>query len=286
MFTRPVGLPDSNETRGLTRSRPLRYVILAIITAAAGCVNSKADKYHVTVDEKIVSVLPVDLGDRDKVSKKIGVHFFDAKPSSGRFPAGLCVVRVEAFKEDDKPDRLLRVITLPKHHAVYWNHLFDELLSIREVIFLGRPGLDPRGYTWREILSAAAVRDSSLCIIYARLEMTDADAEYVGMLWDTGTFEALASFRAPVVLSADLVDALEEDPQSDSAISEADFRAELDFRHLIRDAIWDLAKRDIPPTTTQPSPWRYSDVPLFPRDYDRFPFPLYRRHRSSDKGGS
>ncbi|MFQ5411499.1 MAG: hypothetical protein ACE5EC_04355 [Phycisphaerae bacterium] len=277
MNTRISRRSGRNGTRLGPGRRLTMDVLLGVIAMAGGCVN-EADKYRVSVDEEIVSLIPADLGDRDRMSEKIGVHFLDAKETSGRFPAGLCVVRVEAFKDGDGQDRLLRIIDLPKHHAVYWNHLFDELLPIREVIFLGRPGLDPRGYDWREILSAAAIRDCSLCIIYARLETTDADAEYVGMLWDTGTFEALASFRSPMVLTAELVEALEEDPMSDSDIREANFRAEQDFRHLIRDAIWDLSKRDRDPVTTQPSPWRYQDVPMFPRDYERYPFP--RPYRS------
>ena len=181
------------------RSPAAIQLALTATLLLAGCTNHDT-KYRVAEDDETVPILAIDLGVADETASKMGATLLETKPSIGRFPAGLCVIRVNALLDEKTDQRRLRVFPLPKSHAVYWNHLFDDLPSIREVVFLGKPGLDPRGYGWHELLYAAAQRECGLCIIYARVEATIADAEYVGVLWDTRSLEPLATCRAPAVL--------------------------------------------------------------------------------------
>lgn len=255
----------------------------------SGCADQeRAPKYQVAVKEKIVPVRAEDLGVSEAFFQKIGVHLLNNEPTLGRFPAGLCVARVTAFTTEKGKQGKLRVTKPPVHHAIYWNHLLDELSAIREVVFLGKPGLDPRGYDLREVVEAAANLECSFCLIYAKLENSDADAEYVGVFWDTSKFKPLAVLRTPVVLPAEFQEESlqDENVEMDIGVCEADFRAEQDFRRLVRDVLWDMVARDQTAPTTQPSPWRIEEddgLPSFPRDYERYRDSrydrLWRRHR-------
>lgn len=275
---------DAPKTTPRNRAWPWLGLRVALwpVVLIAGCQHHD-NKYRVTDDEQIVSIRSADLGIPNKAPSRIGAILLDAAPSVGRFPAGLCVVRVEALQCGADNHRDLRISQLPVQHAVYWNLLFDDLPSIREVVFLGNPGLDPRGYRWPELLASAAQHECSLCILYAEQDVTDADAEYFGVLWDTQAMQALATFRIPVILPEEYVtsekeDVDDEDEEMKLALCEARFRAEQDLRRTVRDTLWDLAKRDGAVLTTQPNPWR-NGVPLFPRDYERYRNPKYESHR-------
>ncbi len=255
-------------------------VALWPVVLIAGCQHHD-DKYRVTEDEEIVSIRSADLGVSNKTPSRVGATLLNTDTTVGRFPAGICVVRVEALQSGVDRQRDLRISRLPAQHAVYWNLLFDDLPSIREVVFLGNPGLDPRGYRWPELLKSAARHECGLCILYAEQEVTDADAELYGVLWDTNTMQALASFRIPVILPVDFVVSEQEDVDAEEArlaLSEARFRAEQDLRHTVRDTLWDLSKRDGAILTTQPNPWRNGKA-LFPRDYERYRDPRNESRR-------
>lgn len=249
-----------------------------------GCSDqSLTSKYQIAVEEKVVPVRAEDLGVSDAVFGRVGFHLLKSKPTFGRFPAGLCVARVTAFMPKKGKSRSLRVSKPPVHHAIYWNHLFDELSAIREVVFLGKPDLDPRGYDLTEVVQSAANLECDFCIVYAKLENSDADAEYVGVLWDTSKSEPIAVLRTPVVLPSEYQEEPEEAQRTitDVGVREADFRAEQDFRRMVRDVVWDMVGRDQKAPTTQPSPWRMNDeddyVPFFPRDYERYRDSRYER---------
>ena len=193
----------------------------------------------------------------------------DSQPSIGRFPTGISVVRVAAAMDEKNARRYLRVAEMPQESAVYWSHLWDDLPPIREVTPLTTQGLDPRGARYEDLLRESVDIDCDLCVVYARIEDTDADAELVAVLWDAANHEAMAAFRVPVTLTEEVREACEKSHRGGAWLSEAEFRAEADLRRLVRDAMWDLVAKDQAAPTTQPSPWQ-DYLPLFPRDYDRF----------------
>lgn len=253
-----------------------RAAFLLVLTAGLACSqNETAPKYQVDSGESVVNLTADDLGIDPALFDQTGAQPLWAEPTKGEFPAAICVVQVEAFV-DSANSRKLRVVPLPSAHAIYWNHLFDELPVVREVVFLGKPGLDPRGCHRDDILRVANARDCALCLIYARIEETDADAEYVGILWNTATHLPLASVRTPVVLPIEVIEELKEEPDIDRAVAEADFRSEQDFRRMVRDIVWDFAGQDVASADKASNPWKNYVPPLPPmNDRNRF-MPLER----------
>ncbi len=256
----------------------LRFALAAMLlgTLAFGCSQPQTRaKYATPCEETTVSVRAEDMGLPSDLRSEGGVVTLASGPPQGRFPTGLAVVRIDAFTGGRNDGRSLRLREIATHHAIYWGHLLDDLPAIREVVFPRTLGLDPRGYDAGEVLAAAARQNCGLCLIYAIVGDTDSDAEYVGGLWDAEKREPLVAFRTPVTLDPMLVKQLEKDEGPTSIVREADFRAEQNLRRLVRDAIWDLAKQDTGSPDLRPSPWRDTDVPLFPRDYEHRRDPRY-----------
>jgi hypothetical protein len=262
----------------LRDTAPIKLALPAmlLVTLVIGCSQPEPQaKYAVPCEDIAVSVRAEDIGLPADLKLEAGRVMLAADAPSGRFPTGLAVVRINAFTSPKGDERSLRLTEIETHHAIYWSHLLDDLPAIREVVFPPTLGLDPRGYDTGEVLRAAARQNCGLCLIYASVGDTDSDAEYVGGLWDAEKPEPLVAFRAPVMLDPFLTEQLEENSGPTSIVREADFRAEQGFRRLVRDTIWDLAKQDTGAPDLQPSPWRDTDVPLFPRDYEHRRDPRY-----------
>ncbi len=250
--------------------------VVLLATLSIGCSQPHTRvKYAAPCKETVDSVRAEDIGLPADLKREPGGVMLATEPPQGRFPTGLAVVRVDAFSSGQDSERSLRLTDIATHHAIYWGHLLDDLPSIREVVFPRTLGLDPRGYDTGEVLGAATRQNCGLCLMYAIASDTDSDAEYVGGLWDAEKREPLFAFRTPVTLDPCFAEQLEEDDGPTSIVREADFRAEQNLRRLVRDAIWDLAQQDTGATGLQPSPWRDTDVPLFPRDYEHRRDPRY-----------
>ncbi|HWL95508.1 MAG TPA: hypothetical protein VNT79_18460 [Phycisphaerae bacterium] len=266
-----------NVTRQNKRSSTLRRVHLSTTTAiglalAAGACGGRktSPKYQIDDETCVVTVSAEDFGVAGGSFSRAGAATPLTEPAAGQFPAGLCIARVEAFL-GESGDRRLRPQPLPEQHAIHWNHLLDDLPAVREIVFLRQPGLDPRGCRRDDILDAARANACDLCLIYARVEDSEADAEYVGVLCDTRSKTPIAAVRAPVVLPIEIAEELKQAPDCDVETGESDYRSEQEFRRLVRDLIWDLAKKDVSASELRESPWKdYVPPPLGP---------IYERHR-------
>jgi hypothetical protein len=188
-------------------------------------------------------------------------------PSSGRFPAGLAVVRVRANLDDSADAKGLHVAEIPQDQAAYWNQVMDTLPAVREVRLLREYGFDPRGAGSADFLAEAVKSDCSLCVVYGCVKAPvegGAIGEIMGVLWDAGAMQPLIVIREPatVVLTDD--DEADRDEQR-RAVAAAYRDAECRLRERIRDVIWDLSAMDHPVAATQPNPWRHDDS-ISPRD--------------------
>lgn len=271
-------MPTQSLIRNMTRTSTHAALLLAPILLL-GCNKYTEPAYHEpTIVEKYetprgdteVFVRAEDLGVEPTQLAPQGETLIDKNPSIGRFPSGLAVAKVVAAANPEHGDRHLQVAPIAPFRGVYWSEMMKDLPPIREVTMLRAYGMDPRGTSYQQLLQMATQMDCSLCVLYAVVENTRADAEYVGVLWDALTTRPLATFRVPITLSEDLRLTYEKDEDLgfQRMLAEADFRAESDFRRLVRNALWDLAEYDSKDSTTQPSPWRQDDMPLYPRDYD------------------
>jgi hypothetical protein len=174
------------------------------------------------------------------------------------FPTGLAVARVFAGP-DGRSGRSLRVAVSRPDREAYWSQLVNDLSDVREVIVMGRYGLNPDGFRREDALHRARLLGCNLCLIYARIEGVDCEyaGEYAGVLWDSNQSRKLASYQVPVQIESD--DGQTDNPDN---VAEARLRAE------VRQTLWELAGKREPSISTRPSPWRTNE-PLFPRGQER-----------------
>lgn len=242
--------------------RPVCFLIALATAATAGCAASNR-KEVVSDDLDLVTIAPQDLGVNDEMLSISGGRSLDSSGSKGRFPAGLAVARVVSKVAEPGAAHTLKISDSPPDHAAYWNGLLDSLPPVREVAMLHDVGIDPRGTTWQAILSESVRIDCLLCLVYGRCDRGAGDADLIGVLWDAQHSKALAAFRIPLAMDKNRRE--EEDEPREGVSSPAENEAEASLRALVRGAVWDLAKRDTPTATTQPSPWQ-SDPLLMPRN--------------------
>lgn len=237
---------------------------IALSPALVGGCATPACTESVSVGLDTVSLAPEDLGlTGDQFGTNGGKHV-DSSPSKGRFPAGLAVAKVVS-KAAGAPSKNLRISETPPDQIAYWNGLLDSLPPVREVAILKSQGLDPRGATWDEILREAVRIDCNLCVVYGRWERDAGEADLIGILCDARRSTTLCVFRVPLVLDAARYEEEEDRGRHEGVLTPAEYDAEAELRGLVRDAVWDLAKRDEPTATTQPSPWQDDDW-LSPRN--------------------
>ncbi|HPF38122.1 MAG TPA: hypothetical protein P5081_09190 [Phycisphaerae bacterium] len=239
----------------------LRMGLAALMCAGflGACEHPQREHYQTADRTTPVDVTPADLG--IPAMSSVGVKVLSGEASPGRFPAAICIARIVARTDAGGGSRHVRVADFSAHHKVFWNQLFDEQAEVREVIFLTTGGLDPRGYDRQAVLDAAKLRGAELCILYARIDSREADAEYIGALWDTRVMKPLLAMRSVGVLPADLAVELaaekgEDEAPMDPSVREADFRAEQDFRRMARDAVWDIVEKDMGATGDEKNPWK------------------------------
>lgn len=251
-------LIDLNKRRQTPRCLAGLGLVLMSATLPS-CGDPEREHYRVERNETPVEITAKDLGVAPTLLSSIGVRNLANTPDANRFPAAICVSRVIALTSDAGKQRFLRLAEFSAHHAVYWNQLLDNQPGVREILFLTEGGLDPRGYDIDTILNAAKQRNADLCVVYARKESTEADTEYLGVLWDLRQNTPLLSIRVAVNLPPELAVRLAkqaEHEDHDLTVEEADFRAEQQFRHLFRDAIWDLVAMDEDAPGNQDNPWK------------------------------
>lgn len=181
-------------------------------------------------------------------------------PSEIIFPTGLAVVRVGAAMENANGKRFLLASNRPDQQA-YWNQLFNDLPSIREVVVLTSNGLNPAGFGQKDIFRRAATQNCRLCLIYARVAAVDGDSpsEFAAVLWDAHESKLLATYQVPIGV------------EGDENKVDPDDRAESDLRDNVRDTVWTLAKKHEPSIDTKTSPWG-TNAPMLPRTGERYRF--------------
>jgi hypothetical protein len=278
---------DARTRRRFVPGIGLVFGAIIVVLAALGCNPIREPGYHSSdyrpkyktpAADDVVFIKAADLGVPDSAMTGSGVNVLDTQASAGRFPAGLSVVQVAAAMNEKDAGRHLQVEPLTPHGGVYWSQIMEDLPPIREVRVLRTYGHDPRGTDRSALLQSSLESDCGLCVIFAKIEDTDADAEFVGVLWDATTDKALATYRVPLVLPDDVRERYEDDDEDDidyeALYAEAEFRAECDLRRLVRNTLWDLVERDARAATTQPNPWK-TDNPVFPRDH--YSHPRFRR---------
>jgi hypothetical protein len=258
----------------------LAWGLILVGSAMTGC--TKPEKHYAAENpDEPVPIATQDLGLQTEALKGYGRKDLDPGPKVTRFPTGISVVRVTAERlGDDDGLRHLRVAPMTTESTVMWMHLWDDLPQVREVTELRTLSQDPRGTDRQTLLAASRRIDCELCVMYAQIEDTEADAEFVAVLWDAVRDRPLSIFRIPAVLPDKVREDWAKAAAHDRWSTEAEFRAEADLRQAVAHAVWDLAARDQPSTAAHPNPWsNYDNLPVLPPDLRH-----WRRSSRGDQG--
>jgi len=225
-------------------------------------------KYVAPEAEEAATIVPEDLGVRADQLPSFGSKSLDLQASVGRFPTGLALVQVVAATEIELDRRHIRLADTSDACSAAWSELATNLPVLREVKVQTKVALDPRGTHYRDWLRKATQNGCHLCLIYSRVDPTEADAEFIAALWDATACRPLAVYRVPVTIpGCERMEPMGDEtpkPKQLHWLEEADFRAESDLRQFVRNTLWELAQLDALDATTRPSPWQ-NDRPLYPR---------------------
>lgn len=252
--------------------------VLALALLVAGCSTGRTHDTIAESDSTIetpngltagAGMTPAALGIADTLELQQSLHELNSQPSTGRFPAGIAVARLDPAPDPSRAASSIRVSKMAPDRAVYWTHLTDTLPAIREVTILRDLGIDPRGGRFEDVLRQALAVNCELCLLYGQVSQYDTDAEFIAVLWDALNGKPLTFFRAIVDLPPDLRKECNKRGHVHDRDCDAVFLAEAELRIMVRDHLWDRVQRDQVSSTTVPSPWG-KDLPLFPRDYYRY----------------
>ncbi len=280
-------MPEFRSRETSSIRTPAAVLVLAL--SAAGCSTGRTHDAIAESDSTITSpgaltagvgVTPTDLGIADTLELQQSLHELDSQPSTGRFPAGIAVARLEPAPDAASAASSIRVSKMAPDRAVYWTHVVDTLPAIREVTILRDLGIDPRGGRFEDVLRQALDVNCELCLLYGQVSQYDTDAEFIAVLWDAVNGKPLTFFRSIVDLPPDLRKTCTRWGHVHERDCDAAFLAEAELRIMVRDHLWDRVERDQISSTTRPSPWG-KDLPLFPRDYHRYREPRHPPGRRS-----
>jgi len=202
-----------------------------------------------------------DLGVERPAPEPTGFTILEQQPSQGRFPGALAVTRLmppQGFFTPDNNDATRNrwcIGTIKWEEAMGWNRLGNQIPDVREVIVLDR-FTTAKPDSELAVLAAAARRlEAGLCLVYGP---SPAEPEYAG-LWgvilDTQTAAKVAFVQAQAG-PADYEPPHADRRKEDLRHRDPNYLVQQKFQHQVRQCILALIERDVPATTTQPSPWK------------------------------
>ena len=202
-----------------------------------------------------------DLGVEQPMPEPTGFTLLETQVSQGRFPGALAVARLMPprgfFKPDNSDATRERwwIGTIKWEEAMGWNRLGNQIPDLREVIVLDRfTTAQPDGEL--EVLAASARRlEGGLCLVYGPGPAKPEHAGLWGVILDTQTAAKVAFVQAQAG-PADYEPPHADRRAEDMRHRDPNYLVRRKFQHQVRQCILALIERDLPPTATQPSPWK------------------------------
>ncbi|MCK6457101.1 MAG: hypothetical protein L6Q92_11300 [Phycisphaerae bacterium] len=241
--------------------RMLRRSTCALGLLLVGCGDptsrpaAKLEEPSEVAQAAMTAVHPTDLGPSESNYPANGGRILDAGETAGRFPCAVAVARVIRHEVDGGEQDRLMVVPISDARGATWNQLMDTLPSIREFVLLGVYGLPVTGCTVDQILDEARRASCRLCLIYAQNGDAATDCELLGVLWDAIGPKPIATFRTSAEVRLDANHRCKSDGKHDHRLCRAEYVATRELESAVQRALWTLAERDRPVTTTQPNPW-------------------------------
>jgi len=202
-----------------------------------------------------------NLGVERPAPEPTGFTLLEQQPSQGRFPGALAVARLippQGFFTPDNNDATREhwwIGTIKWEEAMGWNRLGNRIPDLREVIVLDRFTTVCPNSELEAIAASARRLEAALSLIYGPSPVEPEQAGLWGVLLDTQTGAKVAFVQAqagPSDYEPPHVDRREEDMRH----RDPNYLVQRKFQREVRKCILALIEQDLPPTTTQPSPWQ------------------------------
>ena len=229
------------------------FVLITLVVCAAlvvpGCASKHVDEEVWIPDPKVhwheIAACPVT-----EVHNEYVITL--REPTKGLFPASLGVTRLAAEPMPDLPDaKKLHLSADPRNEFLVWNCAFDDLFALSESFPISQCDLGGYEATPEQILAALHALHAGLGLVYAVNEISEQEAEMIGVLYDARTPSLVACVHASA--RTIVPEEGEEDPEPWRNDCRALVRAK--FTRLVHACVRDLIARDQAVMTDPPPGW-------------------------------
>lgn len=183
-------------------------------------------------------------------------RLLNADQTMGRFPGAIAVARLKLSDEKHRTDGdAVMLKPLNRSEAAYWNHLYDNLPSVRAWFEL-RDFDIPRGkMTAQHLVKAAGGLHATLCLLYGQ-NVIDGDTKLVGVLYDTRTTKPIATLQAESTGVNDWLNTRPEGRHEDDYRHQDNtYLASRKFERFAYDCVVELIGTDNPERIEKPRGW-------------------------------
>jgi len=182
------------------------------------------------------------------------------QPTRGLFPAAIAVTRVAVLDEGDGPGtRRLQIRRDPRNELLQWNSAFDDQPAISEVFPIAQRNLGGAEPGPTPIAAAERALQARIGLVYAMNELTEREAEMIGLLYDTSTALPLAAVHAKETSPPPPPDE-EEEPPVDLWTHDAGALVRARFGQIVYACLRDLILHDEAAPIEAPTGW----IPVLP----------------------
>jgi hypothetical protein len=211
-------------------------------------------------EEPIVVYEPeIGLADIARTSLEVkanAYHLLNPDQTMGRFPGAIAVARLKLSDEKHRTDgNVVALKSLNGPEAAYWNHLYDNLPSVRSWFELRDFDVPPGKMTAERLVQAAGRLHATLCLLYGQNEI-DGDTKLVGVLYDTRSTKPIATLHAQCTGVNDWPNARPEGRHEDDYRHQDNtYLASRKFERFAYDCVVQLIGTDKPERIEKPDGW-------------------------------
>jgi len=182
------------------------------------------------------------------------------QPSTGLFPGNVAVTRV-ALREvkylpaDGKGTVEPVILKDPRNEFLHWNSAFDDQLALAEAFPIDQFALGGGRAIPDQIVASFHALDARLGLIYAVNELSPAETEVIGTLYDVKRAEPIAYVQAQAhsVLPPE---GEKEEVNPDLWQTDSHALARANFERLVYQCMRELIEFDEPADIEDPTGWK------------------------------
>jgi hypothetical protein len=228
-------------------------VPVLLVASLAGCHEKKQIAYWPAVRmDDLAAGAPVPNGDF--------VLLVDQQ-TEGRFGCMLAIAKL--VPGTDQTAGVLALASLHPNEEAYWAEQMRGVAAIQKLVFLRPRSIRPEEQSTATLCDTAVRLGAPLLLVYAPGESGPNSAEVLGVLYDAGSQQIIATLRAASQrLNAKGEEVAPDRKRGDQRDHDAHYQAQREFESHTLACLRELMHRDSKPTTTQPNRW---EQPFFER---------------------